>query len=369
MKKTILLTTITLSAILVGFYFFQAPPIQKNFEGSFGKNSPNFRNAETKSISPYAEFGDSSVVLTTQQERTGTWEIQNPNLKDKIQKFVFHSKSGMLEMFDKKNKLIEKVILPSSAVSRFLRPDRFAEKYYGLSPYQYAANNPIRNIDYNGDSIVVSAGGSSYNYGFTQSGGYGFYDKSGNIYSGNDKYLNAVSGALAKLGLGKEGRGLIDFLSGTSNNIEIQNPLNGGGNQATFKGMKKGIDWDPNNANGGPDASGSTARPSFIGLGHEMAHVEDAIKGTYKQGDFVNDPTNGVTIPNAEIYSTHRENQFRAEQGLPLRSDYTPNYSGSRIIDVTTRSSLYFNSQGGSYFNPANDTYKRVPKGTTPFGY
>ena len=67
MKKTILLTTITLSAILAGFYFFQAPPVQKNFEGSFGKNSPNFRNAETKSISPYAEFGDSSVVLTTQQ--------------------------------------------------------------------------------------------------------------------------------------------------------------------------------------------------------------------------------------------------------------------------------------------------------------
>ena len=367
MKKTILLTTIILLAILAGLYFFQTPPIQKNFEGSFGKNSPNFRNAETKPISPYAEFGDNSVVLTTQEERTGTWEIQNPNPKEKVQKFVFHAKTGILEMFDKKNKLIEKVILPSSAVARFLRPDRFSEKYYELSPYQYAANNPIRNIDYNGDSIVVSAGGSSYNYGFTQSGGYGFYDKSGNIYSGNDKYLNSVSGALAKLGLGKEGRGLIDFLSGVSSNIEIVSTNKS--NSANFSGSKKSISWDANGINGGPDKSGSTVRPSFIGLGHEMAHVEDAINGTYKQGDWVNDPNASLTIPNAEIYSTHRENQFRAEQGLPLRTDYTPNYSGSRIIDVTTRSSLYFNSQGGSYFNQANNTYKRVPKGTTPFGY
>ena len=33
--------------------------------------------------------------------------------------------------------------------------DRFAEKYYSQSPYQYAANNPIRGIEVNGDSTVV----------------------------------------------------------------------------------------------------------------------------------------------------------------------------------------------------------------------
>ena len=41
------------------------------------------------------------------------------------------------------------------ALGRFHTNDRFAEKYLSMSPYQYGANNPIRNIDINGDSIVV----------------------------------------------------------------------------------------------------------------------------------------------------------------------------------------------------------------------
>ena len=41
------------------------------------------------------------------------------------------------------------------ALGRFHTNDRFAEKYYPMSTYQYGANSPIRNIDVNGDSIVV----------------------------------------------------------------------------------------------------------------------------------------------------------------------------------------------------------------------
>ncbi len=33
--------------------------------------------------------------------------------------------------------------------------DRFAEKYLNFSPYQYGGNNPIKNIDINGDSLMV----------------------------------------------------------------------------------------------------------------------------------------------------------------------------------------------------------------------
>jgi len=40
-------------------------------------------------------------------------------------------------------------------LGRFHTLDRFAEKYYSLSPYQYAANNPIKYIDVNGDSIYI----------------------------------------------------------------------------------------------------------------------------------------------------------------------------------------------------------------------
>ena len=40
-------------------------------------------------------------------------------------------------------------------LGRFFNQDRFSEKYYDLSPYQYVANNPIKHIDINGDSIIA----------------------------------------------------------------------------------------------------------------------------------------------------------------------------------------------------------------------
>jgi len=42
-------------------------------------------------------------------------------------------------------------------IGRFFTQDRYAEKYYSLNPYQYAANNPIFYIDNNGDSLVVNS--------------------------------------------------------------------------------------------------------------------------------------------------------------------------------------------------------------------
>jgi len=40
------------------------------------------------------------------------------------------------------------------AIGRFNKIDRFAEKYQNLSPYSFAANNPIRYKDIKGDSIT-----------------------------------------------------------------------------------------------------------------------------------------------------------------------------------------------------------------------
>jgi len=40
-------------------------------------------------------------------------------------------------------------------IGRFHVQDRFTEKYFSLSPYQYTANNPINSVDINGDSIYI----------------------------------------------------------------------------------------------------------------------------------------------------------------------------------------------------------------------
>lgn len=45
-------------------------------------------------------------------------------------------------------------------IGRFFRQDRFCEKYLMLSPYQYVANNPIKSVDINGDSIWYTIQGS-----------------------------------------------------------------------------------------------------------------------------------------------------------------------------------------------------------------
>jgi RHS repeat-associated protein len=44
----------------------------------------------------------------------------------------------------------------NAQVGRFFTQDRFADKYYSFAPYQYGANNPIRYIDVNGDSLNVA---------------------------------------------------------------------------------------------------------------------------------------------------------------------------------------------------------------------
>ena len=42
-----------------------------------------------------------------------------------------------------------------ATLGRYHTNDRFAEKYYLMSTYQYGANNPTKNIDVNGDSLAV----------------------------------------------------------------------------------------------------------------------------------------------------------------------------------------------------------------------
>jgi RHS repeat-associated protein len=51
-------------------------------------------------------------------------------------------------------------------IGRFTKVDRFAHKYFALTPYQYGANNPVSYVDINGDSLHVSFDGMSSLHSF-----------------------------------------------------------------------------------------------------------------------------------------------------------------------------------------------------------
>lgn len=193
-------------------------------------------------------------------------------------------------------------------IARWNRPDRFSEKYYDLSTYSFGAGNPLMYTDVNGDSLVINYFDSNntrqtLNYGYTESSGYGFYNKDGSTYAGGDKFVDQVSSALGRLGLGKEGRQMIDFLSGDAQVVSI--------------GMAKEHKYDDGSysvgftQNSGADiptvggVNGFAKAPAFISLGHELAHAEDHLKGTLNKNlTWVGTVSNYLE---AEKYATYRE--------------------------------------------------------------
>ena len=229
-----------------------------------------------------------------------------------------------------------------AALGRFFNVDRFAEKYLDFTPYQYGANSPINYIDINGDSLWIQINrnnralyvdGQLYNNDGTQYNGRGTrVDRNGNRKLTG--FLRTTVSNLDQLSTGKVGNAIVDEIQGSSDNLTITRGSSGSGN--SYSPNKNELSFDTSSQNGGLNQRGSRSRPTFVGLGHELAHGVDDLRGT------VSTSTVGNTIQ-AEIFASHKENQIRAEQGLPLRV----NYSGTPIIDMFGTSIYY----GTNYYN------------------
>ncbi len=202
--------------------------------------------------------------------------------------------------------------------------------------------------------------------------GLGFYDECGNYVSDTkaiSPFLGAVSEALGRLHLGPEGAATIDFLMGHKNTVTIAS--SSGGNN----GGPSGVLWNPNNlGNNIPQQGGGKTRSAFIGLGHELAHTEDHWKGTFNGGIWISsDITKTDPIYSGEIFSTHKENLFRAEQGIPLRTHYAYNSDNdpddnTPILRTGTNQSMYVLTNGAINTNGKGE-YKQVPRKQASFNY
>jgi hypothetical protein len=233
----------------------------------------------------------------------------------------------------------------------------------------YVANNPINAVDLRGDTITTIIDGQNYYYG-SVNGTYGFIGSDGALYSGDNTFVGQLTSALGSLRSGSRGKALVDYLSGSAGSVQVRQARRNESNFATEDG--KGIIWDPNSTISAPNTAGSRTRNPFIGLGHEMAHTEDIWKGTYNSSEWVN--IGGKSIPEAEKYATHVENQIRSEHGMPLRSHYAMYQNGrgvpsTQILHTIGREhfSFYINQYKlinvrSTIFGPViNPVFKRIP--------
>jgi hypothetical protein len=88
---------------------------------------------------------------------------------------------------------------------------------------------------------------------------------------------------------------------------------------ANGKGAGSTVVFDPEKKTGGKDAKGSTERPAYVGLGHELGHARamDTGQQSYDKGS-----GKPGTTPPGEVHSVANENMIRAEHGIPLRPSY-----------------------------------------------
>jgi RHS repeat-associated protein len=238
------------------------------------------------------------------------------------------------------------------ALGRFGVIDRFSEKYLSLNPYQYGANNPIKFIDVNGDSIKVQGSiipeGEKYAKSYIYNEGK-FYDAGGAEYAGGDSFIDAVGKSLETLSSETEGAAVVNDVSASSKWITIK-----GGERDSYRPTNSGgvITLNMKENVSSMTTVGLDKTDLFVRVGHELSHAQDHIKN----GEEFLKRYSKIWSGNArevEKYATHKENQIRAEHNLPLRTHYGIEQTGStmsgdedtRILDsnLNRRKSIYYN--------------------------
>jgi RHS repeat-associated protein len=242
-------------------------------------------------------------------------------------------------------------------LGRWHSVDRFAEKYASLTPYHYAANNPIRFIDVNGDSLWISyrgndilyQNGSLYNKDGTSYTGKGVKtDKNGNV-TGYKGFLGQTVSALGSISGTAEGGAMVTELQSSANNFTIVKGSSNefvannqtasfanipeiqavSGNTAGSNGSGGTIYFNPNSTTSGFNTAGNINRPSYVGLAHDMFHGRDANQGVLYYGNSYTNPITGMKyqatqqgLEKSEWRAVYYENVLRGQAGLPLRTHY-----------------------------------------------
>lgn len=82
-------------------------------------------------------------------------------------------------------------------------------------------------------------------YGNGSNGNYGFIDNNGQLYAGDNSFVNSTSDALNNLRSKSKGEELVNYLMNSKDNVQVVKALSSQTNSAAPNG--KYIIWDPNN--------------------------------------------------------------------------------------------------------------------------
>jgi RHS repeat-associated protein len=186
----------------------------------------------------------------------------------------------------------------------FNKPDRFEHQYPDLSPYSYAAQNPLRKSDESGDTIKIN----------TQNAPEGFEKRT-------QEYLNQLK---------KDDPNLKKMVEALEKSPEIHEISYREGEALSFSQN------DIKEKNNQPTGSFIIFDPysySRSDIAHELSHAYDTDQGKTSKESIKS--IQGVLIPKREVDAVNVENLARKATGQERRNTYTIEKSDNIFIKAT----------------------------------